>query len=162
MKPIHTILCPVDFSPGSSAAADYAVGLARALGARVHLLHVDPLPILAVPDGGIIVTPEMLARMNEASTKAIEELAAQLGGAGGSSGEAGAGAPRPAPIETFVCEGSPHVEILRRAEKIGADLIVMGTHGRSGFAHLLLGSVAEKVVRTAPIPVLTVRLEAPS
>ena len=146
MIEIKTILCPVDFSSGASAATEYAVGLAEKLGARVHLLHVYPLPMLAAPDGGLMVTPEVVARMSTESERAISEVAARYVGRG-------------AEIETHVSDGAPYAEILRKAEKIGADLIVMGTHGRSGIAHLLLGSVAEKVVRSSPIPVLTVRSE---
>jgi nucleotide-binding universal stress UspA family protein len=148
MIEIRTILCPVDFSPGASAATEYAVSLAEKLGARVHLLHVYPLPMLAAPDGGLMVTPEMVTRMSTESERAISEVAARYEGRG-------------VEIETHVRDGAPYSEILRRAEQVGADLIVMGTHGRSGIAHLLLGSVAEKVVRSSLIPVLTVRSERP-
>ncbi len=145
MVDIRTILCPIDFSPGSSAATDYAVGLAQRVGAKVHLIHVYPLPMLAAPDGGLMVTPEAVAHLSEEAAKATRRIADEW-------------AQKGVHLETHVCDGAPHVEIVRTADAIGADLIVMGTHGRSGLAHLLIGSVAEKVVRSSTIPVLTVRL----
>jgi nucleotide-binding universal stress UspA family protein len=149
MIAIRTILCPVDFSPGSSAATEYAIDLAETLGARVCLLHAYPLPMLAAPDGGLMVTPEVVAQMSEEAERAIGELAGRYEGRG-------------VAIETRVGDGAPHAEILRVAGQVGADLIVMGTHGRSGLAHLLLGSVAEKVLRASTIPVLTVRMPKPA
>ncbi len=145
MVEIRTILCPIDFSPGSSAATTYAVELGTRLGATIHLLHVYPLPMLAAPDGGLMVTPEAVAHLSEEAARATRRIAAEWKAKG-------------AAVETHVSDGSPHVEIVRTAESLPADLIVMGTHGRSGLAHLLLGSVTEKVVRTSTIPVLTVRL----
>ncbi|MBC7170924.1 MAG: universal stress protein, partial [Polyangiaceae bacterium] len=145
MVDIRTVLCPIDFSQGSSAATEYAIELAQKLGARVHLLHVYPLPMLAAPDGGLMVTPQTVAQMSEEAAQATKRIGEEWRQKGFE-------------IETHVGDGAPHLEIVRTAERLHADLIVMGTHGRSGLAHFLIGSVAEKVVRSSPIPVLTVRL----
>lgn len=145
MADIRTILCPIDFSPGSSAALEYGIGLAQKVGAKVHLVHVYPLRLLAAPDGGMMVTPDAVAELSEEAAKALERIAEEW-------------AQKGVRLETHVGDGAPHVEILRLADSLPADLIVMGTHGRSGFAHLLIGSVAEKVVRSSKIPVMTVHL----
>jgi nucleotide-binding universal stress UspA family protein len=145
MDDIRTILCPTDFSPGSAAATTYAVELARKLGAKVHLLHVHPLPMLTAPDGGVMLPADVLAEVSEASAQALRRLATEWRAKG-------------VEIETHLADGAPHHEILRLAQEIDADMIVMGTHGRTGVAHLLVGSVAEKVVRASHTPVLTVRL----
>ncbi|MBC7174273.1 MAG: universal stress protein [Polyangiaceae bacterium] len=145
MTEIRTILCPVDFSPGSQAATDYAIGLAQKLGAKLHLVHVYPLPMLTAPDGGMMLPASVLADVSDNASKALRKAADACIAKGITP-------------ETHLGDGAPHTEILRVAEQVKADLIVMGTHGRSGFAHLLLGSVAEKVVRSSRIPVLTTRM----
>ncbi len=147
MKDIRTILCPIDFSPGSSAATDYAMMLAQKLGAKLHIMHVYPLPMLAAPDGGLMLPANVLSEVSDSAARALRKSADECRAKG-------------VDPETHLADGAPHAEILRIAEQIPADLIVMGTHGRSGFAHLLLGSVAEKVVRSSTIPVLTTRLPA--
>jgi universal stress protein A len=143
MKPIQRILCPVDFSDTSNHAVKYALGLAEPLGAEVHLLHVYQLPMYTMPDGALLAGPQTATRVMESAQQALNELAASLGG--------------DPPLQKHLTEGVPHAEVERVANDIGADLIVMGTHGRTGLGHLLLGSVAERVVRTASVPVLTVR-----
>jgi universal stress protein A len=145
MNDIRTILCPVDFSPGSAAAAEYAVMLTKKLGAKLHLMHVYPLPMLAAPDGGLMLPASVLTEVSDSAARALRKAADACKANG-------------IEPETHLGDGAPHAEILRIAERISADLIVMGTHGRSGFAHLLLGSVAEKVVRSSSVPVLTTRL----
>jgi universal stress protein A len=143
MKPIQRILCPVDFSDTSNHAVKYALGLAEPLGAEVHLLHVYQLPMYTMPDGALLAGPQTATRVMESAQQALNELAAGLGA--------------DPPLQKHLTEGVPHAEVERVANDIGADLIVMGTHGRTGLGHLLLGSVAERVVRTASVPVLTVR-----
>jgi nucleotide-binding universal stress UspA family protein len=143
MPEIRRILCPVDFSEPSERALDFAVELAPKFGAELHLVHVYQLPVYALPDGAVMVGPEFTAQVTTELGKALEALAA----------------PRRSAIEslqTHLVEGVPYREIHRMAEELGADLIAMGTHGRTGIRHLLLGSVAERVVRTAKVPVLTV------
>ncbi len=149
MTEIRTILCPVDFSPGSDEATRYATSLAKKLGAKLHLVHVYPLPMLAAPDGGFMLPASVLSEISDSAARSLRKATDACKASG-------------LEPETHLADGAPHVEILRVAERVKADLIVMGTHGRSGLAHLLLGSVAEKVVRSSPIPVLTTRLSASS
>lgn len=145
MKEIRTIVCPVDFSPGSEGATEYAISLAQKLGATVHLLHVYPLGTFVGPDGGLVITPQMITQLSEQSLAALRKLAAPYEQAGRT-------------VEVHVRDGAPAEEAVRFAEEKGADLLVVGTHGRTGLSRMLLGSVAERIVRTSPIPVLTVRL----
>ena len=76
MKEIRTIVCPVDFSPGSEGATEYAISLAQKLGATVHLLHVYPLGTFVGPDGGLVITPQMITQLSEQSLAALRKLAA--------------------------------------------------------------------------------------
>ena len=126
--PTREVLLATDFSPCSETAAEVAVELARREGARLHVLHV------ASPRDAVAVTPE-LAR-----------FAAQLGAA------------TTPPLVKAIQIGPPAQEIVRYAARHRIDLIVMGTHGRTGLARVAHGSVAETVVRTAPCGVLTVKL----
>lgn len=145
MNPIRTIVCPVDFSPGSSTATEYAMSLAETLGASVHLLHVYPLGTFVGPDGGLVLTPQMVKQLSEQSLEALRKLAAPY--------------ERPGRVvEVHVRDGAPADETVRFAQGVNADLIVLGTHGRTGISRMFLGSVAERIVRTSPIPVLTVRM----
>lgn len=145
MKEIHTIVCPVDFSPGSATATDYAMSLAEKLGASVHLLHVYPLGTFVGPDGGLVITPQMITQLSEQSMAALRKLADPYTAAGRK-------------VEVHVRDGAPAEETVRFAESVNADLLVLGTHGRTGLSRMLLGSVTERIVRTSPIPVLTVRI----
>ena len=141
------ILVPTDFSDTSDAALGYARWLAETFGASLHLLHAFEDPYAAgalVPEVYGTVSEEL----REVALKAAEnQLQQRLPEA----------ARVPLRGTTAVVTGSPAPAIVKYASEHGVDLIVMGTHGRGGMAHLLLGSVAEKVVRTAPCPVLTVR-----
>jgi nucleotide-binding universal stress UspA family protein len=144
MFDIRTVLCPIDFSPGSDRAMAHAMALASKYGAEVHLVHVCPLDIFAGPDGGLL-TPEVVSRISRDSQAALEKIA-----------EAHR-APERA-VHVHVTAGFAADEITRLASKVGADLIVVGTHGRRGLKLLLLGSVTEQIVRTSTVPVLTVRM----
>lgn len=145
MTEIRSIVCPVDFSPGSSHATEYAAGLAKTLNAKLLLLHVYPLTTYVGPDGGMIITPDVAAQLSDQSQKALNRVCDHL-------------KERGIHVEPHVRDGSPLDEITEFAEQNKADLIVMGTHGRGGLSRLLLGSVTERVVRTSKIPVLTVRI----
>lgn len=144
MPEFRKILSPVDFSETSLHALDYASALAKQLGAELHLLHTYQLPVYALPDGALMASPEYV---NELSAKLQRELD-KLVEARQEEGLS---------LHGHLSEGVPHAEICRQAKELGADLVVMGTHGRSGLGHLLLGSVTEKVVRSSEVPVLTVR-----
>ena len=136
-----TIIVPTDFSYASDAALGYARMLAARFGASLHLLHVVDEPgswsevYAAIPD--------IRDRLSADAGRRLEALAACI--------------PPPLQVTSAVICGAPVPTIVKVAESTGADLIVMGTHGRRGMGHLLLGSVAERVVRLAPCPVLTVR-----
>jgi nucleotide-binding universal stress UspA family protein len=148
---LKKMLVPLDFSPGASSVLELASTFARAFGASIELFHVwqppplisAPITVLSADADGNAITLEELGR-NAAATQLKEQLAALK---------------KLAPVEAHcrVGIGNPAHEIVEAAAHGSFDLIIMGTHGRSGLAHALLGSVAEKVVRRAPCPVLTVR-----
>lgn len=140
------ILAPTDLSENAEEAVDYACELARTLGAKVHLLHVIAVPVLGVPELGMALTSTMIDTMTQDNQNALDELAARK-----------ASLADIAP--TILRTGDARDVINQTAKEIGADLIVLGTHGRRGVTRVLLGSVAETVVRSAPCPVLTVRME---
>ena len=144
MAPIQKILVPTDFSRGASAATEQALSLAHAFGASVTLLHVYNVPTYVFPDGSTFIAgPEVAAKIER---EVVDALASAGRAAERQSG---------VPVLTQSAIGAPYEEIIRAAKDF--DLIVMGTHGRTGLRHLFLGSVAEKVVRHASCPVLTVR-----
>ncbi len=141
------ILVPTDFSEPSEAALDYARALAGTFGASLHLLHVFNAPCAAgavSPEGFIAESPEVHASLFEDARSRLQRRVTAT-----DRNQYGA--------KTEIVTGSSPESIVNYAKERGMDLIVMGTHGRSGLAHLLIGSVAEKVVRTAPCPVMTVR-----
>jgi nucleotide-binding universal stress UspA family protein len=148
---LNRILVPTDFSETADAALDYAKQLATTMGASLHLLHVftDPYAVAAcAPEVYAAVPPEARARaLEEARQRLLERLDSteeqRLRGTRG------------------IVRGLTAPQIVDYATSQDIDLIVMGTHGRRGMAHLLLGSVAEHVVRIATCPVLTVRLGHP-
>jgi nucleotide-binding universal stress UspA family protein len=147
MKPFRKILVPVDFSEHSERALRTAVMLARSYDARLTLLHVYEPIALAVPQGYELLGEAQLQRLFDELQRSLtqqKDLALAEGGPG-------------LPVETQLLHGFAAGEVCSLAEKAGFDLIVMGTHGRRGLSHALLGSVAERVVRMAPCPVLTVR-----
>lgn len=146
MIEIKSILCPVDFSEHSRRALDHAVAIARWYGSTITLVHVHvaPPPALygleAPTPVGLVLTQEDRDRLIAAMARLAEAANASR-----------------VPIELVVADGmSAASEILARASSMRADLLTIGTHGRSGFERLLLGSVTEKVLRKAECPVLTV------
>jgi len=144
MPTVSRVLVPIDFSEHSEKALAYAVELAKGLGAKVHLVHVYPITAYAAPP--LLPGPVVFAQFRDESQRVFEELMTRVKRDYSSE------------LTGSLKEGVPHVEILRCASDIGADMIVMGTHGHTGIEHLLLGSVAERVVRGARVPVLTVTL----
>jgi len=138
------ILVPTDLSEGAEEALDYACELARKFNAKIHLLNVIGIPTLGVPELGVALTSSVIDEIIRDNQAALEKLAehkrcnAQIG-------------------EVLLRTGDARDVINHTAKEVGADLIVMGTHGRRGVSRALLGSVTETVVRTAPCPVLTVR-----
>jgi nucleotide-binding universal stress UspA family protein len=144
MIKLKTILIPVDFSDCSDAAVKYGYALAEAFGATVHLLNVvqDPYTLPWAAEGFAAPIGDMLADWEGQAKRRLAEIVPT-------------GSLTSTIVKTSV--GSPHPEIVRYAGEQRIDLIVLGTHGRGPLGHMLLGSVAERVVRTAPCPVLTVR-----
>jgi nucleotide-binding universal stress UspA family protein len=146
MKPFKKILVPTDFSVHAEEATRIAVDLSRRYEASIMLVYVYEPVSYALPEGYILYTPPQLDRM-------FAEFDTRLAGAKSAVESAGVGR-----VETRLLQGFAAGEICELASNGAFDLIVMGTHGRAGFKRLLLGSVAERVVRMAPCPVLTVRL----
>jgi nucleotide-binding universal stress UspA family protein len=139
MKGSKTILVPIDFQDASLDALATARELAPKLGLEVVLLHTYTIPVVVYPGFDPIVAPGMPEEIAGAAKTAIEKLAAEQGN-----------------LRSLLRTGDPATEILRAIDELDPALVVMGTHGRKGLAHLLLGSVTEKVVRSSPAPVLTV------
>ena len=145
MPRFRRILHATDFSRASSAALKAAVGMAKANRGRLTILHVMSPPSLALPGEGY-VSPQLYESLEtSARGQARKRLDAVVA-------KARAGGVRATPL---LLEGVPHEMITRAARK--ADLLVIGTHGRSGLAKLFVGSVASRLVTMAPCPVLTVR-----
>jgi len=138
MLPIHTILHPTDFTDRSEYAFHLASALTRDYGARLVLLHVVAPAVAVYGEGALPLDPEVLAYEAKERLNRLEVPGANVR------------------AKRLFAEGDPATEILRVAREIHADLIVLGTHGRTGLARLLMGSVAEQVVRKATCPVLTV------
>jgi universal stress protein A len=139
------IVLPIDFSDAGEPAEREAVRLARALGAEILLIHVAGQ--LESSWSAILYTPELRAVFDGQRKWAADALATRVA----------ALAAQGVGTRALVVDGQPDVEIVRVAAEQHAQMIVMGTQGRTGLDRLLLGSVAERVVRTAPCPVLTVR-----
>ena len=148
MREIRKILCPVDFSSGSDAMVNDTVELAAQLGAEVHLLHVYEMPLYQTPvgvdpsaglPGGLM---DVVQGVKKAVSERLEKLRASVDGRG-------------VTLHTRMTEGRPAKSIVSIAGDESFDLVCMGTRGWTGLRHLLLGSVAEHVVRASPCPVLT-------
>jgi nucleotide-binding universal stress UspA family protein len=147
---IRHILAPVDFSDYSKRAVEMARDLAKAFGAKLSLLHViepPPYPIEGYAPAGVEA-----ALMDELERQATQELAQLLPAAETAGVE----------VARHVVIGSPYRKIIETAEAERVDFIVMATAGRTGVSRLVMGSVAERVVRTAPCPVLTIRPQGES
>jgi nucleotide-binding universal stress UspA family protein len=142
---IKEILCPTDFSTFSTRALRHAATLARQFGARLKVLHVRPL--MAAYGSNLsyfaALSPEAEQQLRASAQEQLREFVEPLKG-------------DPIQIDLEVLEGEPWREICAAAEALPADLLVLGTHGRGGFERFILGSVAEKVLRRATCPVLTV------
>ena len=139
MLPIHTILHPTDFSTPSKSAFDLACAVARDYDARLVVVHVKPPQMMGGEVHALITTPEEVDRELRGELDKFQPHDAST------------------KIERVLKEGDAGTEILRTAKEISSDVIVMGTHGRTGLGRLFMGSVAEAVSRKAHCPVLTVK-----
>jgi nucleotide-binding universal stress UspA family protein len=144
MALITRILVPTDFSEHAAQALAYAAAIAQKFDAPLDILHVYASPVIPVPDGYVIVSATELADLRGRLADGLDKEKAR-------AATLGAGA-----VDTVLAEGTAWEQIVQTAKERGVDFIVMGTHGRTGLSHLILGSTAEKVVRKASCAVLTV------
>lgn len=145
MLPVRRILFPTDFSEHAEHAWSYALTFAQEFGAEVYLLHVVTPPPRLAEAYSVNFDPQKMVQAFIAEANAAMDQQVEAAKARGLI------------FHREVLVGVDFREIIDYAKKQDIDLIVMGTHGRTGLAHALLGSVAEKVVRKAPCPVLTVK-----
>ncbi len=138
------IVCAVDFSEFTGQIADYAFAVARKFESELHLLHISPNLNYFTPYESFL-TPENLVAIDRNIELEVERDFNKIL------------SKHDYPAQTVIKKGIAFVEIIDYVREAEADLVVMGTHGRSGVEHILIGSVAEKVVRKAPCPVLTIR-----
>jgi nucleotide-binding universal stress UspA family protein len=144
MASIQRVLLATDFSETSTYAAEYAVLIAKQFGAALHVLHVveNVSPILM--DGLAYLPPDFFEEMEKAAAEKLERVIAR-------------DKRDKLAVTLTMRRGAPFVEIVKYAKEQNMDLIVLGTHGRGAIAHALMGNIAEKVVRKASCPVLTIR-----
>ncbi len=143
---IKTILFPTDFSNGARAAMDHAVSLAMDYQAKLILLYViQDISIAEWYIPSTLVVADLAEDMRKSASREMDKWIAEVSA-------------KVNDVEKMVVRGVPFVEIIKTAKEKSADLLVIGTHGRTGIDHLLFGSTAEKVVRKAACPVLTVRI----
>ena len=141
------ILCPIDFSDNARAAMRVAIDACRQFDGELVLFHSYELPGYTLPEGSVVSSPKMLQDLADRAESHLAEwkrTAVEMG------------APR---VSTVKGIGEPAAEIVELGREGGFDLIVVATHGRTGLRHALLGSIAERVVRPAGCPVLTVHPE---
>ena len=138
------ILCPVDFSEFTDEILEYAVNIAQKYNSELHLIHIipnlnyfTPYESFFTPENLIVVEKNMETEVN----KDFDELMKKIN----------------VPAKKIIKNGAAFVEIINYARTESMDLIIIGTHGRTGLEHILIGSVAERVLRKSPCPVLTVR-----
>ena len=142
MMQFKTLMVATDFSPLSEKAIDYAVMTAKQFGAKILLTHVlDPITVTTTDALMFSDNSEALRKIAEEMMKNLVEILKEKG----------------VTVEPVLIKGSAASEIISKASQSRVDLIVMGTHGRKGIEHLLLGSVAESVIRSAACPVMVVR-----
>lgn len=141
---INTILVPVDFSDDASAALDYAIELAQDFNAEIHLIHAYQTMVAAAAPYGVSVPIALNEDLRKAAAASLAEWNERVVKAG-------------LTVATHLSPDTPSSAIVAAATTMGVDLIVMGTRGLTGLRHVIVGSVAERTVRTAPCPVLTVK-----
>ena len=145
--PWTKVLCPIDFSDPARAAMRAAVDVCRLTSGELTLFHAYELPGYTLPEGSVVASPKMLQDLSDQADVHLAEwkhLAEEMGAT-------------KVNVEKGI--GEPALSIVELARERGFDLVVVGTHGRTGFRHALLGSVAERVVRRAGCPVLTIHPE---
>lgn len=141
---IRIIVVGTDFSGPARAACDWAVELAGALGARVVVAHVFDMPIVGLPDASIMVDAKTAARLSDDAQRALDAEIARVQDRG-------------VAVEGRLRQGDAREVLPSLATTLGAGMLVVGSHGRTGLARALLGSVAEEVMRASTVPVTVVR-----
>ena len=144
MKPIRTLLLAIDFSDTSSAAVDVAVEFAKRFSATLHVVHAFDLPIPLVTPYEVAIPEAYLDQTRKVAAQKLAVVVKKV-------------AAQDVTVESHLAEAPAAPAIARTAEEVGADLVVMGTHGHTGIKHLVLGSVAERTLRLAPCSVLAVK-----
>jgi nucleotide-binding universal stress UspA family protein len=142
MAEFERILFPTDFSESAENALRYAISLAKKYGSKLYVVHVVE-PFTYTTDFGIDYSAQY-KDLEASAKKLLDEIVVSIKG-------------NNIAVEGAVLSGEPFVEIIKHVKQKHIDLIVMATHGRTGIEHMLLGSVAEKVVRKSPCPVLTIK-----
>ena len=148
MSKSKPIVCAVDYSECAHRALGWALEQAKRVEAELHLVHVYQMPAYAMPDGAHLGGPDLLRALAEGAEEIMRQLIEKNAAAG-------------VVLVPHVMEGAPHTQIVHVADEIGAQLIVMGTHGRSGLTRLLIGSVAARVLRISTVPVVAVAEAVP-
>ena len=141
---IQLVLVPIDFSDQANVVIEWATHMAEEHSSKILLLHVYHLPVEFQQLEGAYLPPDFWSNVKKEAEQQLAAHSQQI-------------RKHEVEVETLVREGYPATVIVEEAERQRADLIVIGTHGHTGLKHLLLGSIAERVVRTAPCPVLTVK-----
>jgi nucleotide-binding universal stress UspA family protein len=144
MSRFRNILVPTDFSENAEGALALAIELATESRGSIHLLHAYEIPISAVPPYGVELPPGLVLEVRDAAARQLEKVAARV-------------RERGLACDAHLIHGPPVDGIVEGAGSVKADLIVMGTRGLTGLKHVILGSVAERTIRSAPCPVLTVK-----
>lgn len=139
----NAVVLATDLSESSEPATMEAMTLASRLGAKLVIVHAWQLPVYAVPDGVAVFGPEVASELDNALQKRIDALAGRLREGG-------------LVVEPRLVAGATVESILEVAREVGASYLVIGTHGRTGVQRVLMGSVAERLVRTSTLPVLVV------
>ncbi|GJQ24190.1 MAG: universal stress protein [Planctomycetia bacterium] len=144
MISIRNILCPIDYSVYSEMALKYAIEFAEKYQAKLYLMHVLDIRVYDINNPELyninIVDEETIEKLRERLLRCVnEDTRGRIS------------------VEALIIQGVPFAEIIKVSKEYGIDLIVIGTHGRTGLSHAIMGSVAEKIVRKAPCPVLTIR-----
>ncbi|WP_441291068.1 universal stress protein [Sorangium sp. KYC3313] len=148
---MKTLLLAHDFNATSEIALDTAIELARKLSAKIVVAHVYSVPVYSFPEGSsLIPSAEDAARIGDAAQRSLDQVLERRRATPGVE------------ISGVLRAGIPDEEICRLADEIGADMIVIGTHARGVVARALLGSVAQRVVRSAKVPVLSIRGPQPA
>ena len=143
MADIKRILVPIDFTETSDRALDYAVDLAKQLGASIIVMHAYELPIYGFPDGALVASVDVATRISQASQEGLNAALEKRKGSG-------------VDLRAILRDGPPAEEIATVAREQSVDLVVLGTHGRRGLRRAIMGSVAEEVIRECACPVLTI------